>query len=201
VGAGAQFHFNATVGYWASSRPTHDLAGLQRGLDIAGMAMQGPLEPLGPVVDAASGMVSAVRGDWWGAGTSLLAAVPVVGGLANAAKVARGPGGARPTAYSVVFETTIAQTGAGTREAHKALANRDLVAAASDKEFAQMLSSMNVNPVGGAGTPTGFQWHHATDRPGVMQLVPESQHTPGSIFQDLLHPGGRGGFAQWGRGW
>ncbi|WP_431045626.1 polymorphic toxin-type HINT domain-containing protein [Roseateles sp. L2-2] len=108
---------------------------------------------------------------------------------------------AKPGAHSVVFETTIAKTGAGTRDAHKALANRDLAAAMSDKEFAGMLSSMNVKPIGGSGTPGGFRWHHAPDRPGVMQLVPEVQHTSGSIFQDVLHPGGSGGFAQWGRGW
>jgi hypothetical protein len=100
-----------------------------------------------------------------------------------------------------VFETTIARTGAGTREAHKVLANRDMAAATSDMEFARMLLSMKVKPVGGTGTPAGFRWHHATDRPGVMQLVPEAQHAPGSLFQDVLHPGGSGGFAQWGRGW
>ena len=68
----------------------------------------------------------------------------------------------------------------------------------SDKEFAQMLSSMNVKPVGGAGTPGGFRWHHAPNRPGVTQLVPEAQHTPGSIFQDALHPGGSGAGIQHG---
>jgi hypothetical protein len=101
----------------------------------------------------------------------------------------------------VAFETTIAKTGAGTREAHKAAANRDLAGAMSDKEFGQMLSSLGVKPAGGTGTPAGFRWHHAKDRPGTMQLVPEGQHTSGSIFQDMLHPGGSGGFAQWGRGW
>ena len=63
-----------------------------------------------------------------------------------------------------------------------------------------MLSSMNVRPVGGTATPAGLRWHHAPGRPGVMQLVPEAQHTSGSIFQDVLHPGGSGGFAQWAVG-
>ena len=109
--------------------------------------------------------------------------------------------GIKPGGYSVAFETTIAKTGAGTREAHKAAANRDLAGAMSDKEFGHMLSSLGVKSVGGSGTPVGFRWHHAKDRPGTMQLVPEAQHTSGSIFQDMLHPSGIGGFAQWGRGW
>jgi hypothetical protein len=40
----------------------------------------------------------------------------------------------------------------------------------------------------------------ATKRtPGVLQLVPREQHDPGSIFQDALHPDGRGGFYKWGK--
>lgn len=92
----------------------------------------------------------------------------------------------------MAFETTIAKTGAETREAHKAAANRDLAGAMSDKEFGRMLYSLGVKPAGGTGTPAGFRWHHAKDRPGTMQLVPEAQHTPGSSFQDVLHPGARG---------
>jgi hypothetical protein len=91
------------------------------------MAMQGPLEPLGPMVDVASGMVSAVRGDWWGAGTSLLAAVPVVGGLANAGKVGRGPGLPAPTSMVTGPGSTAAAQLTGqmhhgiSRTIHKAL--------------------------------------------------------------------------------
>lgn len=40
--------------------------------------------------------------------------------------------------------------------------------------------------------PTDWTWHHALD-PVVMQLVPRTQHTPGSIFRNTVHPGGKGG--------
>jgi hypothetical protein len=33
----------------------------------------------------------------------------------------------------------------------------------------------------------------------VLQLVPREQHDFGSIFQDILHPDGRGGFSKWGK--
>ncbi|WP_421917381.1 HNH endonuclease [Mesorhizobium sp.] len=46
--------------------------------------------------------------------------------------------------------------------------------------------------------PDGFSWHHS-DKPGVMQLVPRSQHRNGSIFQKVLHPNRGGGFSQWGK--
>ena len=46
-----------------------------------------------------------------------------------------------------------------------------------------------------------FAGDHAVDRPGVMQLVPEVQHNSGSIFQPVLHPGGSGGYADWGKTW
>ena len=32
---------------------------------------------------------------------------------------------------------------------------------------------------------------------GVMQLVPEAEHTPASIFWDAMHPGGRGEYSIW----
>lgn len=46
----------------------------------------------------------------------------------------------------------------------------------------------------------GWVWHHDIE-PGVMQLVPKSQHPniPGGIFWDTLHPGGQGGFSIWGK--
>ncbi|WP_352696630.1 HNH endonuclease [Mesorhizobium sp. M0152] len=68
--------------------------------------------------------------------------------------------------------------------------------------FAQDLLNQGLNlqrtPTGLAprAAPPGFSWHHA-DEPGVMQLVPRSQHDRGSIFQKKLHPNGRGGFSLW----
>ena len=54
---------------------------------------------------------------------------------------------------------------------------------------------MGVAPVKGAATPSGFRWHHSAERKGVMQLLPDSRRKSGSAFQDALHPGGNGGFA------
>jgi len=47
-------------------------------------------------------------------------------------------------------------------------------------------------------SPTDWVWHHDIGN-GVMQLVPKTQHTTGSIFWDTLHPNGVGGMAIWGR--
>jgi hypothetical protein len=46
--------------------------------------------------------------------------------------------------------------------------------------------------------PAGFSWHHGKE-PGVLELVPIEQHEPGSIFQGVLHPDGRGGYFKWGK--
>jgi RHS repeat-associated protein len=192
--------------YWSSNRPAND--GVYR---AAGEML--------PIVGGAYGAYNTATNpdrSWLDIGSTAAGFVPggklvgnSLGALGDFAGVVRHSSnslddvarGVKPGGYSVAFETTIAKTGAGTREAHKAAANHDLAGAMSDKEFGQMLSSLGVKPVGGTGTPAGFRWHHAKDRPGTMQLVPEAQHTSGSIFQDMLHPGGSGGFAQWGRGW
>jgi len=50
-------------------------------------------------------------------------------------------------------------------------------------QIAISVARMGVIPVSGTRTLSGFRWHHAKDRPGTMQLVPEEQHTPGSVFQ------------------
>jgi hypothetical protein len=139
-----------------------------------------------------------------------LAAAGIAMSMQNGGSVGRAGGGKPqalskpqqiPTAYSVVFETSIPRTGIGSRPGHKVLANDSLNKAMQDSEFAKILSSLGVNPVKGSATPTGFQWHHAPGRPGVMQLVPESQHSPGTKFQEALHPGNKGGYAEWGKNW
>jgi RHS repeat-associated protein len=61
----------------------------QTALDIAGLAAQGPLEVVAPFIDLAGAGVAALRGDWTGAGLSTLGAVPVLGSVANVAKVGR----------------------------------------------------------------------------------------------------------------
>lgn len=102
-------------------------------------------------------------------------------------------------AYSVAFETTIAKLGVGTRPGHFAAANRALQAEInSDAGFASMMNGLGVKVPNQLGrSPNGWTWHHVPDRPGAMQLVPRSQHQ-GSAWQSQLHPGGSGGFAQWG---
>src|SRR5262249_28494371 len=68
------------------------------------------------------------------------------------------------------------------QEANEAL----LTAMEDDPQFAQMMQEAGVNlertATGFAPRtpPAGWIWHHAED-PGVMQLVPRAQHTPGSI--------------------
>jgi hypothetical protein len=71
-----------------------------------------------------------------------------------------------------------------------------------DPEFAAIMDSVipgvarSVARTGGRETPAGWVWHHDT-APGLMQLVPELQHTPGSLFWGALHPTGRGGYSLW----
>jgi DNase/tRNase domain of colicin-like bacteriocin len=109
--------------------------------------------------------------------------------------------------YSVAFEMRLSPSsypgvsrGAHFQEANEAL----LRTMESDPQFAQMMQNAGVNLERTAGglaprtPPMGLSWHHA-ESPGVMQLVPRAQHTPGSIFWDTLHPGGRGGYAIWGQ--
>ncbi len=46
--------------------------------------------------------------------------------------------------------------------------------------------------------PTNWTWHH-TAEPGVLHLVPQPQHAPGSAWYNALHPQGRGGYSIWGK--
>jgi RHS repeat-associated protein len=69
---------------------TNFLDNAQKVLDVAGLAAQGPLEVVAPIIDLASAGVSVARGDYTGAALSGLGAVPFVGSVFNAAKVGRG---------------------------------------------------------------------------------------------------------------
>lgn len=130
------------------------------------------------------------------------AAMVVVGGAAGARS-------APPkTAYSVAFETTIPKVGAGTRPAHFAAANEALLnAMRASPELSGMVEELGVQiPTNAAGvakglSPQGWTWHHVPNQPGVMQLVPRTQHTSGSPFYGLMHPTGHGGFFLWGSGY
>ena len=118
-----------------------------------------------------------------------------------------------PNAYSVAFETNLAPAqfgpsrGIGTYRAHFAAANKSLLQAMADPELAAGLrqalgenfegSILRANGGVVARSPEGWTWHHVPHQPGVLQLVPRSQHAPGSIFQPLLHPNGVGGMFIW----
>lgn len=106
----------------------------------------------------------------------------------------------KATAYSVAFETKVSKLGRGTRPDHFAEANVNLrTAMDADPEFARIMDDLDVKIPSDIGTsPAEWSWHHVFDQPGVLQLVPRSQHSWGSAWQELLHPGKRGGFSQWG---
>ena len=109
--------------------------------------------------------------------------------------------------YSVAVETRLNPSSYPglSRAAHFQEANESLLQMMEgDSAFAQSMRDMGVNlertPTGLAPrqSPAGWSWHHGQE-PGVMQLVPRSQHTAGSIFWDTLHPDGQGGYAIWGK--
>jgi RHS repeat-associated protein len=106
--------------------------------------------------------------------------------------------------YSAAYEMALDALDLGkSRPVQFNRANAALDAAMqADSEFAAQMEELipgvgdSVSSVGGRATPEGWIWHHAEDT-GIMQLVPEAQHTPGSIFWDTLHPGGKGGYSTW----
>jgi RHS repeat-associated protein len=115
-----------------------------------------------------------------------------------------------PTVYSVAFEMELDPSKFGQRqERHFQIANDALeVARAADPQLAALVPA----PAGWGRPPPGWTWQHATvdqgarwsngqlvGRAGVMQLVPRSQHTPGSVWWRLFHPlpGGGGGYSEW----
>ena len=109
--------------------------------------------------------------------------------------------------YSIAFETKLSPNSypGVSRAGHFQEANLALLKAIEeDPQCAQTMQRLGIKlertPTGLAPrtSPEGWTWHHAQE-PGVMQLVPRSQHQPGSIFQDALHPGGKGGYSIWGQ--
>lgn len=135
------------------------------------------------------------------------------GGSSDDAGGGRGPGGPSGSGgpsgnvYSVAYQTELdpALYPGHSRGAHFQDANESLLQAMEgDPDFAQGMQDLGVNlerkPAGGAPrtSPDGWTWHHA-QQPGIMQLVPREQHRSGSIFQDVLHPNGVGGYSIWGK--
>lgn len=92
------------------------------------------------------------------------------------------------------------------RPAHNQEANEPFLQdMAGDDDYARDMRDLGVNlrrtPTGLAPRtpPAGFSWHHYPEEAGLLQLVPEQQHKPGSIFWGVLHPNGRGGYSKWGK--
>lgn len=118
-----------------------------------------------------------------------------------------GPGGLA-RAYSVAYEVKLgSKFWKASRSKHFKEANKILLEAIdANPELAKMMNQLIpdirkliVGPRGGISriSPGNWTWHHATE-PGVLQLVPTSQHTSSSFWK-LFHPGGKGGHAIWGR--
>jgi hypothetical protein len=99
-----------------------------------------------------------------------------------------------PNAYSVAYEMklTPAQYGLPRRQ-HFEIARQTLRAAMLETPE---LVTLVGGPGGWGEPPVGWTWHHDI-QVGIMQLVPRVQHTPGSPFWGVFHPGGVGGYSAW----
>jgi RHS repeat-associated protein len=111
--------------------------------------------------------------------------------------------------YSVAYETKLPNTlyPGKSPYIHFKTANTALAdAMASDATLANSMRQLGISvPRTNAGTISGgkipnWVWHHSSE-PGVMQLVPQMQHTNGSLFWFTLHPDYRGGMSIWGGGY
>ncbi|MFC7261223.1 DUF6531 domain-containing protein [Streptomyces lutosisoli] len=116
-----------------------------------------------------------------------------------------------PKGYTSLFEMELDRADFGkSRKVHFSRANTALDAAIkADPELGAYLEQFSpgiagqVSSKGGRKVPVGHTWQHepaanAGGREGVMRLVPTYQHTPGTPWWDVLHPGYSGGYAEWG---
>jgi hypothetical protein len=113
----------------------------------------------------------------------------------------------KPVAYSVAFEAKLKSSSypGVSRQKHNQEGNEKLLKAIkNDPQLASMMKDLGIN-ISRTSTglaprtpPSGWVWHHETGV-GVLRLVPKEQHTIGSSFWDVLHPGGRGGYSIWGK--
>ena len=106
--------------------------------------------------------------------------------------------------YSVAYEVNLpVGTYPGTtRAVHNHEANAILLNAMKDPEFAQGMNNLipNIeNQISGSkawSSPDGWTWHHVPNQPGVLQLVPSTQHWG---LWNIFHPNNVGGFKLWGK--
>jgi RHS repeat-associated protein len=130
-------------------------------------------------------------------GGGAVAGIKIVGG---AAKQAAAP---KARYYHVAFEMVLDPADFGRHHnVHFNRANAALDAALrSDTQFAAFMESLipgvsrRVAATGGRLAPKGWTWHHAIE-PGVMQLVPYTEHISGR-YKHLFHPNGVGGYEIW----
>ncbi|UQB70582.1 HNH endonuclease [Epilithonimonas zeae] len=115
----------------------------------------------------------------------------------------------RAEVYSVAYEMKLADNLYPGKSSylHFKSANTSLAETmAADAKFAESMSELGVTiPRSSAGSilgksPTNWVWHHDIGS-GMMQLVPKSQHTIGSSYWGIMHPGGKGGMSIWGGGY
>ncbi|MEM9387142.1 MAG: RHS repeat-associated core domain-containing protein [Pseudomonadota bacterium] len=131
----------------------------------------------------------------------------VVGGSVSASRlVLRGRSvpilGHRNGIHEVLVQESVSGV---TRSAHRASANRALVAALeSDARFAshlgQLLGVDDVAALMRRGpsalrNPPGTEWHHPLDNPAVMQLLRREVHRDPDL-REILHPDNIGGFGR-----
>ena len=139
---------------------------------------------------------------------SFMAPIPKIGlgrvgaGGGSAGKIASAPTGRY---YSVAHEMKLSSNlypGVNASR-HFTAANKSMLSSMNKTTMKSLNIVMKTRTNGSIimnRSPNNWVWHHSVDR-GVMQLVPKSQHTPGSIFWDTFHPGGRGGMSIWGGGY
>jgi RHS repeat-associated protein len=115
-----------------------------------------------------------------------------------------------PRGYTSLYEMQLDPKDFGrSRSVHFNRANTSLdEAIKADPKLGKYLDQFSpgltdaVSAEGGRRTPAGHTWQHepmanAGGRQGVMRLVPTYQHSPGSPWWNVLHPGNSGGYAEW----
>ncbi|MEZ4921392.1 MAG: hypothetical protein R2792_20020 [Saprospiraceae bacterium] len=107
--------------------------------------------------------------------------------------------------YSVAFETTLSKNlypGVNASR-HFTAANKAMLSTLDDVTMKNLNFVMKTRPNGSIimnRSLHNWVWHHDVGK-GVMQLVPKTQHTPGSIFWNTYTQEEGGGMSIWGGGY
>ena len=105
--------------------------------------------------------------------------------------------------YSVAHEMTLSKNlyPGGSYYQHFKAANKSLSANMDAATMSKLNIQFHTSKSGSilwGRSPKNWVWHHDIGK-GVMQLVPKTQHTSGSIFWNNLHPNGIGGMHIWNK--